>query len=174
MPRRFFRRISADYRGKQPDRPWYLKGLDPLGRHPAYLAVTRRSIAGAMGAGLAISMLPLPGHLAMALAAALLLRVNVAVAVLAVWVSNPVTLGPILYAEYRLGSWLLGQAPGAWPAAFNWEALVTGLAGAWQPLFLGGGILAAAAGLLGYLATDRFWRWSVTRRQRQRLDRRRP
>jgi uncharacterized protein (DUF2062 family) len=171
MPRRFFRRISADFHGKQPGRPWYLRAMD---QHPAYLAVTRRSIAGAMGTGLAIGMLPLPGHMALAMAAALLLRVNVAVAALVVWVSNPLTMGPLLYAEYRLGSWLLGESPGAWPAEFNWDALVTGLAGIWKPLLAGGGILAAVAGLLGYLATDRFWRWSVARRQRDRLARRRP
>ena len=47
-----------------------------------------------------------------AAAAALRLRCNLTLAVLTVWISNPLTLPPILYVEYLLGTKLLGQPVG--------------------------------------------------------------
>ena len=172
MPRRFFRRVSEQYRQKSP-RPWYLRPLSGLLDHPVYLAVNRRSIAGGMGAGLAIGMLPIPGHLVLALLAGVAMRVNVAVALLVVWVANPLTLGPLLYAEYRLGAVLLRQPPQSWPESWTVDSLLAGFSDVWQPLLLGGGLMAILVGLFGYLATDQVWRWSVALRyQRRRAERR--
>ena len=170
MPRRFFRRLSAQYRQNRTSTPWYLRPVAGVLDHPVYLAVNRRSVAGAMGAGLAIGMLPLPGHVLLAFLVGVLMRVNLAVAVLVVWVANPLTLGPLLYAEYHLGARLLGLTPQAWPTEWTLGSLLTGLAQAWQPLLLGGTLLALLVGLLGYLTTDRVWRWSVALRYRRRRE----
>ena len=40
------------------------------------------------------------------------MRVNLPVALLMIWVANPLTFAPILYAEYQLGNYLLGITPG--------------------------------------------------------------
>ncbi|MDH3512198.1 MAG: DUF2062 domain-containing protein, partial [Gammaproteobacteria bacterium] len=93
MPRRFFRRVSNGY--LRNDRPWYLKPFDALIAHPAYFAPSRRSIAGAIWTGIFVALLPLPGQTVIALLAALVLRVNLPVAAIATWITNPVTIVPI-------------------------------------------------------------------------------
>ena len=168
MPRRYRRRLSAEFRQKDVVTPWYLRPFQVAMRHPAYLAVNRRSIAAAIGIGLFIGLLPLPFHTPMAVIAALLVRANLAVSVLAIWVANPITWGPLFYGEYRLGAWLLRQAPHQLPGGFSVTALAESFSGIWKPLFLGGGLLAVLAGGLGYLLTNALWRWSVTARYRRR------
>ena len=58
--------------------------------------------------GLFIAFMPIPGHMIVAIMAALLLRVNIPVAAMAVWVTNPLTVVPIFYLAYRLG---VGSCP---------------------------------------------------------------
>jgi len=67
------------------------------------------SIAGGVAVGLFVGFTPLLGlHMLLALAAAAILRVNKAVAVLCVWISNPFTLLPIYVPAYIIGRALLG------------------------------------------------------------------
>ena len=104
MPRKFFRRLSAPYRGNQHNAAWYLRPFRALLAHPVYFSINRRSITGGLVLGLFIGVLPFLGHTPVVVVAALLLRVNLPVAVLSTWIANPLTYGPILYGEYLLGS----------------------------------------------------------------------
>src|SRR5690606_19336013 len=136
MPRKFFRRVSAEYRRKQGPPPWYVRPFRKLADHPVYFAINRRTVCGALALGLFVALLPLPGHTLIALAAALLLRVNIPVTLLATLVTNPLTYGPVYYLEYRLGNWLLGTPPAASQFHFSWESLTSGLNGIWTPLWV--------------------------------------
>ena len=100
MTRKFFRRLSAPYRGNQRNAPWYLRPFQALLAHPVYFSINRRSITGAVALGLFVCVFPFIGHTPVVVVAALLLRVNLPVAVLATWVANPLTYGPIFYGEY--------------------------------------------------------------------------
>jgi len=42
------------------------------------------------------------------IAAAIALRVNLPISVALVWITNPVTISPMYYFSYRVGSWILG------------------------------------------------------------------
>ncbi len=165
MPRKFFRRISREYRRKEP--PRYLRSLHRLVEHPTYFAVNRRSVAGGVALGLCVGLLPIPGHVPIVLASGLMLRVNLAVAALMIWISNPLTYGPIFYAEYRIGALLL-RLPPAPPFQFSWDGLTTGVGQAWQPLLLGAILLSATLAGAGYFVVSWLWRWSARRRYRQR------
>jgi len=166
MPRRYLRRISRQYRRNQ--QAWYLRPFGPLLRHPMYFAVNRRSVTGALAIGTFISMLPVPGHTPLAVIVALVAGVNLGVAALAAWINSPLTLVPVFYGEYRLGAWLLGMPPQAWPDEVTAEWLGTELAVLWKPLYLGGSIVATVAALLVWVGTNALWRWSSGRRLRRR------
>jgi uncharacterized protein (DUF2062 family) len=94
---------------------------------------------------------------------AYLCRFNVPAAISVVWITNPITWPFILYWQYRLGLWLLGQ-PG--PGEFRTDKLLDLAADVPGPLLLGcavTGLVAAAAAyslvntLWGALA-ERWWR----------------
>lgn len=170
MPRKFLRRVSRQYRQNQA--AWYLRPFQAMLQHPMYFALNRRSVTGALAVGLFISLLPIPGHTALAVIAALFLGVNLGVAALAAWLNSPLTLVPVFYAEYRLGAWLLGRPTQPWPDEVSWSWLREQVVLMWQPLFLGALVAATVTTTVVYVVGNALWRWSATNRRRRRQERR--
>ncbi len=173
MPRKFFRRLSAPYRGNQRDAAWYLRPFQALLAHPVYFSINRRSITGGLALGLFVGVMPFLGHTPVVVVAALLLRVNLPVAVLSIWIANPLTYGPIFYGEYLLGTFLLGQPPTALSLDLPWQELIAALAGAWRPLWLGAVVVGVPLAGTAYLLSNAAWRlmtlWRLRRREERRL-----
>jgi uncharacterized protein (DUF2062 family) len=172
MPRRFLRRLSVAYREKHEQQPWYLRPFASLLDHPVYLSINRRSISKAVAIGLFVAMLPIPGHTPLALLLGLLLRANLPVALLAIWVVNPLTLAPILYGEYVLGNYLLGVTPGDFSLGSSWAELRTLMERTWRPLWFGAIVTGLLLAVLGYGLTNAAWRDHTRRRYRRRIEER--
>ncbi|MEO7386240.1 MAG: DUF2062 domain-containing protein [Gammaproteobacteria bacterium] len=174
MPRKFFRRLSAPYRGKQGDTAWYLKPFRQLLAHPVYFSINRRTITGGIALGVLIGVLPFLGHTPVVVLAALLLRVNLPVAVLATWVANPLTYGPIFYGEYLLGAYLLSEPPSDLGLSLgaHWRDFLMALVGAWRPLWLGAVVSGLMLAGLAYVLSNAAWRlmtrWRLQRRGQRR------
>lgn len=82
--------------------------------HPSLWAFNRRSITWAVAIGVACAFVPIPSQMLLAALIAIWLQVNVPVAILGVWISNPLTTVPIYYFSYRVGVWImvwLGSPP---------------------------------------------------------------
>lgn len=166
MPRRFFRRVSNGY--LRNDRPWYLKPFDALTSHPTYFAPTRRGIAGAIWVGVFVALLPIPGQTLVALLAALALRVNLPLAAIATWVTNPITIVPIFYWEYSLGAVILQLPPQPFDIELSWNWVTDGFIGIWKPLMLGSFITATLVSSMVYVGISVTWRWMVAYRFKRR------
>ena len=131
----------------------------------------RRTVARSMGYGLFVSFFPIPIHMLLVLPIALFRRLNLAVLVAAVWVSNPVTIVPMFYFAYRVGLLFTGPTRGAMDTAhfsLDWATLATTLEGIWQPLFLGCTLCGIAFGVVTRWAVDLPWRAAIRRRWQQR------
>lgn len=135
---------------------------------PQLWHLTRRATAGAVALGLFVAFLPLPLHMLIAALLAVAMRVNLPVAVLAVWVTNPLTMPPAFYAAYRLGAWLLDLPAREQHFAFSWDWFTETALAIWKPLLLGSVIIGTVAALTGYLAVHLSWRLHVVRRWRAR------
>lgn len=140
--------------------------------HPTFLAVSRRSVAGAIWVGLFVALLPLPGQTVVALLAALLLRVNVPLAAITTWVTNPVTIGPIFYWEYTLGRLLLDIPPSGFSIELSWNWVTSGFLAIWKPLLLGCFITATVVASIAFVTVSVTWRLIVAARYRGRHRRR--
>ncbi len=148
-----------------------------LGRslhHAGLWHLNRRSAAGGVAIGLFVAFVPLPVHNLLAACLAVMFRVNLPVSVLAVWVSNPLTVVPQTIVSYKAGVWLMGTAP----SDLSFEASADGIAHllsqSWQPLFLGCFVLGIASAVLGHMAVRGLWRWHLVRRWKERCSRRHP
>ncbi|MBL8199369.1 MAG: DUF2062 domain-containing protein [Chromatiales bacterium] len=172
MPRKFFRRLSAPYRGNQDHAAWYIRPFRALLAHPVYFSINRRTITGGLALGLFIGVLPFVGHMPVAIALGLLLRVNVPVAILGTWLGNPLTYGPIFYLEYRVGAWLLGLPRAAMGLDQSWEQWLGQLASVWKPLWLGAIVTGLALAAIGYLLGNAAWRITTRLRLQRRVERR--
>jgi len=111
------------------------------------------SIARAFSLGFGVAWWPLIGtHSLVALLLGLVFRANLPAIYLASWLCNPLTIAPILAADFELGDWLVG-APSL--AAVRWAGMTFKeiLALGWHvlyPMIVGGLVLGMANALLGY------------------------
>jgi len=159
-------RILPNYGRMQ--RQWFLRPFTAVLQDPALWSTHRRNVLRAAAAGLFICFVPFPIHTALAGVTAVYLRVNVAVAVLASWVANPLTMAPMYYGAYAVGARLLGQAPPDAALEYTLEGLAEGLELIWQPLLLGCLICGVTLSVLGYIALNWLWVRHVRRRFRRR------
>ena len=159
MPRRIFKRFA--FKRHEMARHWIMTPFRHLLHDPRLWAVRRRWVVPAFAIGLFIAWLPFPGHTGTAILVALLLRVNIPIAAVSTWISNPATMGPMYYLAYKLGNYLLGREPGefGFELSFDWVAhtFVT----IWQPMLLGCVLLGGATALIGYAVVDALWRMSL-------------
>ncbi len=131
--------------------------------------LNRRSVAGALGIGLFMAFMPFPSQMLLAAGAAIVLRVNLPLAVASVWVTNPITIPPIFYFSYRVGTWVLDVHPEVHSFELSWHWLAKRLDDIWAPLLVGCLILGTIAGLTAYATVRVTWRVAVLRRRRRSL-----
>lgn len=145
--------------------PW-LRGLAPHLAHPKLWHWSRRSVAAGMAIGLFIGLAIPVAQILLAAAAALVLRANVAVAAAGTLVTNPLTVPPIYYAAYQLGTWATGTPA---PAAFSLDdpsVVVEHLGAVGVPLVAGLGIAGSVAAVAAYLLISQAWAWRVVAKRR--------
>lgn len=171
MPKRFIKRWLPHH-----DKMRHHKHLRIFGTllHDANLwHLNRHSAAGGFAVGLFMAFVPLPFQMVMAAGAAILFRVNLPLSVALVWLTNPVTIPPIFFFAYLVGTWILGTPPQAESFHFSLEWLENGgMNQILAPLLVGCLICGAASSLLGYSLIHWLWRWHVVERWKQRRHRR--
>ncbi len=161
MPRRWLRRYLPDLQSiRERGRIGF---FGHLLEDPFLLHLNRRSVAGGVAVGLFVCMLPIPMQMVVAAGVAILVRVNLLISVALVWVSNPFTMPPMLYASYKLGAKIMGANIQRKPFELRVEWFWDNLAQIWQPLLLGSVIIGLLAAAVGYLLAHLAWRFYVYR-----------
>jgi len=134
--------------------------------------LNRRSASGGVAVACFVNYMPPVAHMLVAAALAILFRVNLPIAVALVWISNPLTIPPMFYFAYLVGSWMMGvPAKGFdldfWTTPGNWLGVL-------EPLALGMVVCAFSFAAVGYFGTQALWRWSlrraIERRRRRYLE----
>jgi len=159
MPRRFFRKFA--FKRDRVSKQWFMTPFRHLLHDHRLWTIRRRTVVPAFVLGLFIAWLPFPGHMLAAALLALLLRINIPVAVAAVWVSNPLTVGPMFYFAYRLGRMILEVPEQAFSFEFSIDWVTHTFVTIWQPMLLGCVLLGTVSAMLGYIVLDLFWRSSI-------------
>ena len=155
-----------------------LRPFAPHLSHSSLWRMTRRSVPRGVAVGLFVGVMIPIMHTAIAAIIAIPLRANVAIAAAFTLLVNPLTIPPLYYAAYRIGSWELhndGRLVN--PAAaerFSGELsrLLFWIHQASGPIAVGVLTIAVAAAVLGYLGAALSWRfWSHSRWQQRRQTR---
>lgn len=159
MPRRFFRKfaIKRHHIGDS----WLLAPFRNVMHEPRYWGIRRRTVVPAFAIGLFVAFVPFPGHPVIAILLALAFRMNVPIAAVTTFVSNPLTMGPMFYAAYRLGRRLLDLEPVPFSFELSMDWVNTTFVNIWQPMTLGCLILGITAATVGYITVDILWRLSL-------------
>lgn len=159
MAKKFFKRFVPDAHKVRDHK--HLQVFGKFLHNPNLWHLNRRSVSGAVAVGLFMAFVPMPFQMIPAAAAAILFHFNLPIAVALVWLTNPITMPPIFYFVYKLGSTMLGRPPHDIAFQPTWEWLSSQLHWIWQPFLLGSFTVALAAGLVGYILVQGFWRFYV-------------
>jgi uncharacterized protein (DUF2062 family) len=151
--------------------------LRPFARHLSRSSLwrfTRRSVPRGVAVGLFVAVIIPFMHTVIAALLAIPTKANVAVAAVFTLLVNPLTIPPMYYAAYRIGSWELHHdSTLVNPAAaerFSGELsrLLFWVHQASGPIALGVLTIAVAAAAFGYLSSSLAWRWWTRSRWLQR------
>jgi len=123
--------------------------------------IRRKTVVPAFALGLFVACMPFPGHPLVAAILALVRRVNIPVAALTTFVSNPVTMGPLYYFNYRVGAALLSRDSSGFEFDLSLDWVTNTFVLIWQPMLLGSVLVGAIAALVGFMGLDAIWRYSI-------------
>ena len=164
----------------------WLRWLGPSLFHPRLWHVSRRGIALGMAIGVFFGFLIPIAQIPFSAAVAVALRANVPTAVASTLVTNPITFGPVYFAAWKVGGFLLADdstpppvlsgdmavAPEAvgTGSVSGWQRALNGMQAAGKPLVLGLALFACTFGALSYVVVTLVWRARVllSRRSRRR------
>jgi uncharacterized protein (DUF2062 family) len=166
MPRKLFKRWMPDATKLKQSKA--LSFLGHILHDPNLFHLNRHSASAAVFIGLFCAFLPIPGQMLVGALACVVLRANLPIAIALIWISNPFTIGPIFYATYSLGAWLLNAPTTDMQIQLSWSWLSTKLGLIWAPLIVGSLLTGLLAATGGYLAMQSFWRWHVVRNWQKR------
>jgi uncharacterized protein (DUF2062 family) len=100
------------------------------------------------------------------------LHCNIPLSIALVWISNPITMPPIFYFTYRLGTLMLDRPNTVTSIELSVEWLSQQLAAVWQPLILGSLVCGLSLGSLAFVIVRLYWRWKISRYWFKRKSRR--
>ncbi len=160
MPRKLIRRYLPDHKKIKEHK--HLRFFGTLLHDPNIWHLNRRSVSGAFAVGLFIAFIPVPFQMVLAAAVAILVRVNLPISAALVWITNPVTMGPMFYSAYRVGAWTLQIPPSEFTFELSIKWLLEGIGATWQPFLLGCLIMGTISAVLGFAVIRIFWRVRVS------------
>jgi len=170
MPRKLIKKYMPDEATLREH-----KHLSWLGDHlhdPNLWHLNRKSVPRAFLVGIFCAFLPIPMQMLVAAVLALICRSNLPISVGLVWLTNPLTMPPIFYFTYLVGTSLLGTPPQEFRFELEWEALTHDMAAIWWPLLFGSLVSGVFFGLLSFLGMRSFWAWHVNKSWQKRKARR--
>ncbi|KIM11392.1 MAG: flagellar biosynthesis protein FlhF [Sulfuricurvum sp. PC08-66] len=136
-----------------------------------YLSINRRSVSNAVLLGMFIAMIPMPFQMVAVLFLVPFFKFNVPIALVLVWITNPLTIPFIYYFEYLTGNILLMresamaiEISAEWFTANFWAIFV--------PLYTGALFYSVLLGVGGYYLIHLLWRQSVAREKHTKLHKR--
>jgi uncharacterized protein (DUF2062 family) len=177
----------------------WLRWLGPTLLHRSLWHMSRRGVAVGAAIGVFFAFVTPIAQIPLSAGLSVVLRANVAVAIAATLVNTPPTFGPVYYAAWRVGSWMLGEeanearsptvlraasdsaeaAQAGTPTAVpsSWRRYWNTVQEIGKPLLLGAALFAVVFSALAYMLVNLVWHWRVRqkrlRRLRERLSRQR-
>ncbi len=140
-------------------------------KEPSLWHINRKSCSGAIALGVFCAFIPLPAQMLIAAIFAIILRYNILISVCTVWISNPITIPPIFYFSYLVGSWILGTEADHFNFELTFDWLISGFIHIWQPLLLGSLLVGAVASIVSFVMVRGMWRYRIWTQLRTRRDR---
>jgi len=120
-----------------------------------YIAVNRTMVTKAMFIGLFVALLPIPMQMLVVIILMKFVTFNVPLAILLCWITNPITMPFIYYAEYIIGSYLLYTDTFALKMSLEW--FNNNFTSIFMQLYVGAFVLASVVSSVVYFIVNYLW-----------------
>jgi uncharacterized protein (DUF2062 family) len=176
--RRQIRKLLPDHEAIRSNR--WLAPFENTLLHPRLWHLNRRSASGAVAVGMFCGLIPGPLQMLGAAVCAVIFRVNLPLAMLTTFYTNPFTIVPLYIVAFAIGQRALPGEHQHFVAPpelgdsglMQWaHALIDWMIGLGTPLAVGLVLLASGLAVAGYLAVRVAWRFYLIRAWRLRRQR---
>jgi uncharacterized protein (DUF2062 family) len=168
MPRKIIRRFLPDHHEVRKHQR--LRHFGSLLHDPNIWHLNRRSVSWGSAVGIFFAFFPFVGQTLLAAGLAIALRVNLPLAVLGVWITNPLTAAPVFYGAYLVGNWVLATPAHDIGSNHSTQWFIDQLGVIWQPFLLGCLICGLVSATVGFFLIRMLWRWRVVDQWQKRRD----
>lgn len=130
-----------------------------------FTSARRKYVIRGMILGIFIAFIPMPLQIGLVLLLMSVYRFNVLIAVAMCFITNPFTMPPIYYIEYKIGSFLTGSDMKDVEMSLEWfnENFTNILV----PLYLGAFTLSITFSFIAYYLVTHLWKKSVHEERRK-------
>jgi len=149
----------------------WIKLLGPRLQEPSLWHINRRACSAAVALGIFCAFIPVPFQMLIAAIFAIWIRANILVAVPMVWLSNPITMGPMFYFCYLVGVEILEIEPEDFHFELSFDWLFNSLAEIWQPFLLGCFVVGVITSLAAFLLVRILWHLHILNHMKARAKR---
>jgi len=160
MVKKYIKKYIPDH-GKIKSNPQLNRIFGRLLHDPNLLHLNRHSVTGATFIGLFMAFMPIPFQMIPAATFAIIFRVNLPISIALVWISNPITMPPIFYFSYLVGTWILGTELIEIEFHVTMEWFSTRLIEIWQPFLLGSIVVGLVIAIIGTISIRLLWRLHI-------------
>lgn len=131
-----------------------------------YIAINRKTVTRAFAIGIFIALIPMPFQMLVIVGLVFFIKFNVPLALLMIWISNPLTMPIIFYIEYATGAFLLGKEIAAVEMTTQWFR--ENYHNIFISLYTGAFFYAILSAILIYYISSLLWRYSVRRERKSK------
>ena len=170
MPKRILKRIFPS-----PDKIKEIKALHFLGdvlHEPNLWHVNRHSVSKAFLVGIFWCFIPMPFQMVAAAFVAIWFNANLPISVALVWISNPITMPPMFYFNYLVGTFVLNRPTIDYEFQLSWQWLSDKLTEVGIPLYVGSLVCAIIFSIVCYGLVQFLWKKKVRKNWHNRQTRR--
>lgn len=152
MPRAKLRKILPTHEKIKKQK--ILKIFGALLHKKEIWSLSRKKILGGVFIGVFVAFIPMPMQMLLVTFLAIIFNVNMPITILLVWLSNPLTMPFMYYAEYELGNFILNVKD---PMEFSFETMNENLSEIALSLYTGTLVCSVVFSILSVVTINWLW-----------------
>ncbi len=130
--------------------------------------MNRSSITRATAVGVFCAFIPVPFQMIVAAVFAIIFYANLPLSVALVWLTNPLTIPPVFYFCYKIGTLILQTPEKPFSIELSMDWLCEQFLHIWQPLLLGSLLCGSIFSFISYFGVKILWRINISRHKKKR------
>ena len=137
-----------------------LKPFAPiLKKSPDYWFFNQSSVSRGCAVAVCGAFMPIPFQMVIAVLLALPLRANLIISLGLLWINNPLTVVPIYWFCYFVGTHILQQQTQNIDMHLSWHWMTHELMTIWKPFLLGCAVCGIVLGIITYFVVYFVWKY---------------